>query len=350
MPKHNILGEGTYGCVIKPSLKCKTRKNYKNRLAKIMRGDDAEKELLDMEMLSRIKGIEKYIVRVPLICDPKDDVVFQDNLNKCQNERIKQVPVKDLKLLLVDDGGVDLDHFYQHMIPYISKKDLCIFLKSIVITIESLYFLRKKGIIHHDIKSGNIVYNIRTGKMKLIDFGLVMYRRDFLERSRKSINTLARSWSYFPKETSCLNYEKFKKCADYNKMDYDTFLNTAANTFDGYCFGSCMKRLFTKMYHDKKINLNINKRFFAEAYHLMSQICTKDLMLREQNYLFVKQRYRDLLKKYGLYSSNAIPSPTVHVRSISDKFSVVNIMVKKDKAMRDRYQTNSSTRKRKNEQ
>ena len=31
----------------------------------------------------------------------------------------------------------------------------------------------------------------------------------------------------------------------------------------------------------------INKHFFAEAYHFMSRICTKDLMMREQNYLSV---------------------------------------------------------------
>lgn len=346
MTKHTILGEGTYGCVIKPSLKCKTRKNYKNRLAKIMRAEDAEKELEEMEMLSQIKGIEKYIVRVPLLCDPKDDITFQGYLNKCHNERIKMVPVNKLKLLLIDDGGVDLDHFYQNVIPSLSKKDLSIFLKSIITPIEALHFFRDKGVIHHDIKSGNVVYNIRTGKMKLIDFGLVIRRREFLERSRKNMNTLARSWSYFPKETSCLNYEKFKRCSSYNRMNYDTFLNTAADTFDGYCFGVCMKRLFTHMYHDKKIKLDFNKKFFAEAYHLMSRLCTKDLMLREQNYLSVKRRYEDLLKKYGLYS-NGKPSPTIEVRDIADKFSVVKSMVAKDKTMRQRYQKNSQTRKRK---
>ena len=36
-----IIGEGTYGCVVKPSLKCNTSHDYKNKVSKLMHGKDA---------------------------------------------------------------------------------------------------------------------------------------------------------------------------------------------------------------------------------------------------------------------------------------------------------------------
>ena len=52
--KNEIVGEGTYGCVIKPALKCDkdtniTKKDYENRLSKVMRKKDAIEELEEMQ-------------------------------------------------------------------------------------------------------------------------------------------------------------------------------------------------------------------------------------------------------------------------------------------------------------
>ena len=60
--KNEIVGEGTYGCVIKPALKCdkrtKMNKNdYDNRLSKVMSRNDAIEELKEMQKES--KGPQK---------------------------------------------------------------------------------------------------------------------------------------------------------------------------------------------------------------------------------------------------------------------------------------------------
>ena len=45
MPK---LGEGTYGCVHKPSLKCKNKRlSYKGKISKIMHSSEAFKEMTE---------------------------------------------------------------------------------------------------------------------------------------------------------------------------------------------------------------------------------------------------------------------------------------------------------------
>jgi len=60
---HEILGEGTYGCVIKPSLKCKTNKkiNYSGRVSKVMRKKDADDEMNEMNKIKHIKGLENIL-------------------------------------------------------------------------------------------------------------------------------------------------------------------------------------------------------------------------------------------------------------------------------------------------
>ena len=45
---HKILGQGSYGCVIKPALKCNTQKKdsvYKNKVSKIMYEKHAKEEI-----------------------------------------------------------------------------------------------------------------------------------------------------------------------------------------------------------------------------------------------------------------------------------------------------------------
>ena len=109
---HTILGEGTYGCAIKPSLKCKgkkTSKIYENKVSKVMRDWDAEKELKEMEFINNIKGIEKYAVNLPIMCKPDmKDPNFDEYVSKCDTyyvaESYENNP-KELSLLLLDDGN-----------------------------------------------------------------------------------------------------------------------------------------------------------------------------------------------------------------------------------------------------
>ena len=65
--KNEIVGEGTYGCVIKPALKCNkdtniTKKDYDNRLSKVMSKIDAVEELEEMKKIQKIddKSLKFY--------------------------------------------------------------------------------------------------------------------------------------------------------------------------------------------------------------------------------------------------------------------------------------------------
>ena len=75
-----VVGEGTFGCVLKPSLKCNTNKtiDYKDRVSKLMFDYDARNELKEYAYLSKIKGLEDYALIAPIYCKPKIDKIEVD--------------------------------------------------------------------------------------------------------------------------------------------------------------------------------------------------------------------------------------------------------------------------------
>ena len=68
--KNEIVGEGTYGCVIKPALKCDkdtniTKKDYENRLSKVMRkNSEAKAKCEDLDKLNENIAKTKIIMEV----------------------------------------------------------------------------------------------------------------------------------------------------------------------------------------------------------------------------------------------------------------------------------------------
>ena len=356
--KHKIIGEGTYGCVVTPELPCKhddrestsssRRKTRKRFLSKILRPQDAEDEMREIRKLKHIPNIEQYIIQFPKSCTPKYDSNFIRTVQSCKNEKIKTVKPQHLRLLQIEDGGVDLEHMIQHILPTMNRAHLASFFNAIATSIEALSFFRKHNVIHHDIKSLNIVYNIKTGLMKYIDFGMMTNTKDFIKRSKKNKNHHARSWSYFPRESSCLNRKEYEKCTHYHFLGYETFLQMATNTFDGYCYGLCMKRLFSALYHNQTMQKSrrINKQFYLEAYHLIAKMCVSDLSMRESDYDSVQKKYIDLLKKYHLHipktSSTKTPvnnnqnnqnnaSISTELHSLMEKYSVTKSLLSREK-------------------
>jgi len=69
----HVIGEGSYGCELKPSLKCKTTRpiNYKNKISKIMEKSEA---IIELEEYKRIEKVDKnanYYTGNPEMCIPE---------------------------------------------------------------------------------------------------------------------------------------------------------------------------------------------------------------------------------------------------------------------------------------
>ena len=351
----NVIGEGTYGCVMKPSLRCKTNHtDYTHKLSKVMLKKHALQEYKEMQQITALSGIEKYIISMPRLCEPQIDKTFMNSIAQCENEKFKKANVNDFRMLIVEDGGVSLKQFADEIIPTLDKKQLCIFFTKLHHLLEGLLFFYKHDIVHHDIKSRNIVYNIETGKIRFIDFGLMKKRSQLIRESKQNINNMAQKWENFPPEYDCANTEDFQEpVCNYGTMNHKEFLQKLSKTFDWYSFGLMMKRMLKD---DLSIfERNLSKEAIEKIYNYFSQMANKDLETRPDNIQEFPNEYKQLLEKYGLWSTNT-PKPSAKSIRIQKKLektldispkdrTILMQALEKRRACQEGYERNRKTQK-----
>ena len=314
------VGEGTYGCVFKPSLKCKENiPNYENKVSKVMTNNEALNELKEYQSISKIEGLEKYAITQPTLCKPIIDDNFISSVKQCNNPLIKNVYKNKShhSMLIYEDGGINLTNFMRNIFKKISDNDKNIFLSSLVNLLDGLLFFKKKNIVHRDIKMDNIVYNINSGKVKYIDFGLMIKKTTAVNLSKKSSEGLAIDHSYYPPENICRNfntYTNYIRC-DYLKInkdnDYNKFLNLAINSFDLYTLGLVFYHLgvyLTSPFHYFYNNFGKELKEVSKFYII------PNIFGRRTDINKLKENYIKLLKKYNYYIKNEEPSPSVKIQ------------------------------------
>ena len=367
-----IIGEGTYGCVVKPSLKCNTSHDYKNKVSKLMHGKDALAEQSEMKILNDIAGINDYTMSYPELCKPKLDTKdlpynFLEIARKCNVDVVKTAldhkKYHELSLLLLDDGGVDLHQFVNNIFNKLDLAQQNIFFTSIINLLNGLLFFIKNKIIHHDIKLANIVYNITTGDAKFIDFGLMTTKEKFIEQSIKSENGLAITWDYFPPEISCANEDIYKteKCntllGSNNEGEYDQFLNTISDSIDGYCLSFALYDMFKiirtqKMY---KGNPEFIDKVIILLYKFVGESNPEGGYKRNKNYQKLRDSYHMFANNYQVIDKKK-PTPSKEIRELSNKLitSTHNANLdkkpttrisKKKQTMKNKYKKNKSRKK-----
>ena len=128
-----VVGEGTYGCVLKPPLKCVTNTktkhlDYNDKVSKIMVDRDAKNEEKEYNNINNIKGLDKYAITAPIYCKPLENTDFDDSVKNCTNERVQRAFRKknhSLSMLLLQDGGINIkDFIYNYDAILLSMKSL----------------------------------------------------------------------------------------------------------------------------------------------------------------------------------------------------------------------------------
>lgn len=314
----NIIGFGSFGCVTKPSLTCKKGTVKKNIVSKLMSKKDALDEMKEMEKITKIPNIQKFILSKPTQCVPKHDAQFQEIFKDCQSVSPKVEENKDhpenMRLLLLEDGGVNLEDFHTRLIQKHSANDQKQFFTSILNLIEGVVFFRDNNIVHRDIKTQNIVYNVSTGTIKYIDFGLMINAKDLIKKCKTNKNDLGISWFNFPTETSCSNVNTFyylKKCQKYQRLfkSFDQFINKFVYTFDTYSLTLALKTMFFHFVKNPNICPTIAPQFFKRAFLLMGPYCHSDLHKRNSRMEELHKDYGALLKEFKIFRLDA-PTPT----------------------------------------
>lgn len=201
IPKSKLIGQGTYGCVYKPSLKCKEKNmDVKDKISKLTFSDDAKKELKEYGLIAKTDPENKYYLGVPKVCtlDVTEENLKSLKYSKCKIQKDLFAELsneKQLKLLLLTDGGMDLNK-------YTEKKRTKMEMNHFWVAAHKMFIavgvLGKHEMLHADLKASNIVYDPVKKDMNLIDFGLSKTLTDF---RKKFLFHHSEHWSYPPEMT-----------------------------------------------------------------------------------------------------------------------------------------------------
>jgi serine/threonine protein kinase len=196
-----VIASGGYGCIFKPSLKCKTTQRIPGNISKLMTVKHAKDEYMNIEkfksILSQIPNYDKYfLVDGFTICEP-DELTKEDlEKYKCKPLEKKNITSETINNSLdqvlsinMPDGGVDIeDYLLNHMVgtELIKLNDSLLDL-----FIHGILPMNANNVYHCDIKDRNILVkqqglvkqpllvkhtpNTSTITTKLIDWGLSVY-------------------------------------------------------------------------------------------------------------------------------------------------------------------------------
>jgi serine/threonine protein kinase len=165
----NVLGKGTYGCVIHPNIECDDYKSSNENISKIINKSNLDDEYnivtkLDLNM----PNIKNYLILPLKYCDNLGKININADLRECMKE-LKLSKIDDNINIIQEYGGISLiDYRNKNMNESFDK--MIEYYKQLF---EVVIFLNKHNLVHRDIKYDNIVINEKNKKLKLIDIGLM---------------------------------------------------------------------------------------------------------------------------------------------------------------------------------
>jgi serine/threonine protein kinase len=222
MSEPHVLGEGTYGCVHAPPMKCKDQDKLVNTdiASKIMTTKEAKKELGEYVLIGNADKKEEYYLGKPKHCIADWTESNVHALRKCHGKWIKLFKMREQEysLLLMKNGGVNIIDFADKMGRLRKTPENTRIMELFWIEAQRIFrgltVLLDKGILHFDLKGENIVYDEKKNRINFIDFGLMEKKNDIINKTKQSKYDYANiHWSY-PLEIKFYNHDKFKSFVD----------------------------------------------------------------------------------------------------------------------------------------
>ena len=272
---------------------------------------EAIKELKEYSIIAKADKNNNFYLGIPTHCKVKKTKKTIKAIEKCLHLKKKYFHkksvnkvIKNLDLLVMKDGGINLKMLAIMVDVMKVTRENSIKIKRIWIEMHKLFrgilLFQKHGIVHHDVKPQNIVYNIDDHVANFIDFG---HMRNISNEIKKSI--ASDNWIYdypfwnYPFEIQYLNKDSYMEFASKSDIKKD---NIFTNLLDDIHYNSETKFVdaFTlfmdyiihnKNTSDKKIILN---KYLTE-YHTM--IMTQ--MNTERYYDFINKSI-STIDVYGL--------------------------------------------------
>ena len=276
----HVIGEGTYGCVHKPSLTCKKKRvNYDNKISKVMKTKEAVIELNEYKNIAKVDEDEQFYLGTPTKCklDINERNVY--SMEKCKNSGDFFENIEKMSLLVMEDGGKTIEEFADKMQKMEATKENKAKIERFWIEahriLRGLKVFLDNGIVHHDLKPQNIFYNEHTNRLNFIDFGLMTSKEHIIKKTRKSDYYMAKyHWSY-PFEIRFMNKKKYMNFAKQSEKEKQQYYYDIISGFRANEDVSSTKSMKTFFYFISKTHMARREHeilmnlFFEDFYHML---------------------------------------------------------------------------------
>ena len=186
-----VIGAGGYGCVFRPALRCKTRKQRAdNKVSKLMRKKYVRSEYRNIKNIEmRVKSIPHFqnyfLVGDITTCSPalltdQDLENFNEKCDALRKLDVNESNINDkldqLSSLNLPYGGVRLSLMWHKLSRERRNKDFGVLVKKMIdLLVHGIRRMNNIGVFHGDVKESNMLFNPTTQYVGLIDWGLSFY-------------------------------------------------------------------------------------------------------------------------------------------------------------------------------
>ena len=324
----NLLGSGTYGCVISNPI---CNKNYiikeyipyndidNNDIGKIYKkGDLDDKESFNDELsiLLKIKKIDPFnyfTVKLKAAFNFYGNIIAQEKhlLTSLKVKVNNSIINETFYQIILENGGVHLDKF--NKISY--KKFLKLFKKFL----QGMIKLNENKLVHTDIKPDNIL--ITKTKINLIDFGCMIPAKVLYNDEHNF--RLSAYYSVYPPEFFIASI--LLKCKNNISKKLDNILNIMIkrNYFDKKNISEFYKKIYYSgiqkfIKHIKSQNLTNYNDIFTEKLALQSDIYSLSFIISNFYHIIhdMTEQEKDFMLGLVLRCQNANPYTRIDIYSL----------------------------------
>ena len=214
------LGEGSFGCVLTPEIKCNGKETIINKASKtkkmvskiFMNKEDYEQEVKASKIIKKVDNTGKNILIPYKNCEVKSEDIFKNNqAYKCDKLSYKN-KLQNLYQLIMPYGGTRYDEYMKQNNPTLKE-----FMYTSEPLFKALLLLEEKHICHYDIRGANVLVG-STNNAIIIDHSLIIT----YEKLYNSKNLRRLKKSYYPYPPECIIYYQIYKY----KANTDNFIST----------------------------------------------------------------------------------------------------------------------------
>ena len=311
-----VIGEGSYGCVHRPPLHCRgtKKKNRTNRVSKLMKRKEIKDEFAEYKLIDKVDPSAEFYLGKPEKCFVDEGDINKAALKKCKNLLINdahlEINLSKYALLLMEDGGQNLQEFADSFDGVESTPQNVGILEEFWIEahriLMGLNIFLENGIIHHDMKHQNIVYNPTTKRINIIDFGLMTTKDKIISKIKMSNYDFAiHHWSY-PFEYKYINKNTYNRFAQKSLDEKTTWLVDLINSIKSNPDAN-FSDVFTTFYSTIEMHRTnkwpIQNGNLYNSSYLLEHFCKtilNQLLPTKENYETFYNKSIDTIDSYGV--------------------------------------------------